>query len=57
MDARNGWPFARLYMLLVALAVAEAFAREGVSWFEEPVSSDDHGLELRRADAERYAIQ
>lgn len=32
-----------------ALAMAEAFAREDVSWFEEPVSSDDlAGLRLLR---------
>jgi L-alanine-DL-glutamate epimerase-like enolase superfamily enzyme len=32
-----------------ALAFAEAFAQEGVSWFEEPVSSDDlDGLRLIR---------
>ncbi|MGH3029441.1 MAG: enolase C-terminal domain-like protein [Gaiellaceae bacterium] len=32
-----------------ALAFAEAFALEGVSWFEEPVSSDDlEGLRLLR---------
>lgn len=32
-----------------ALAFAEAFAAEGVSWFEEPVSSDDlEGLRLLR---------
>jgi L-alanine-DL-glutamate epimerase-like enolase superfamily enzyme len=32
-----------------ALAFAEAFARESVSWFEEPVSSDDlEGLRLLR---------
>ncbi|HEY6822017.1 MAG TPA: enolase C-terminal domain-like protein [Burkholderiales bacterium] len=32
-----------------ALAQAEAFARDGVSWFEEPVSSDDlEGLRLLR---------
>jgi L-alanine-DL-glutamate epimerase-like enolase superfamily enzyme len=32
-----------------ALAQAEAFARDGVSWFEEPVSSDDlEGLRLVR---------
>jgi L-alanine-DL-glutamate epimerase-like enolase superfamily enzyme len=32
-----------------ALALAEAFAFEGVSWFEEPVSSDDlEGLRLLR---------
>ena len=32
-----------------ALAFAEAFAREGVTWFEEPVSSDDlEGLRLIR---------
>jgi L-alanine-DL-glutamate epimerase-like enolase superfamily enzyme len=33
-----------------ALALAETFAAEGVSWFEEPVSSDDlEGLRLLRA--------
>jgi L-alanine-DL-glutamate epimerase-like enolase superfamily enzyme len=32
-----------------ALALADAFASEGVSWFEEPVSSDDlEGLRLMR---------
>lgn len=32
-----------------ALAMAERFAREGVTWFEEPVSSDDlDGLRLLR---------
>jgi L-alanine-DL-glutamate epimerase-like enolase superfamily enzyme len=32
-----------------ALAMAEAFAEEGVAWFEEPVSSDDlEGLRLLR---------
>lgn len=32
-----------------ALAAAEGFANSGVSWFEEPVSSDDlHGLRLLR---------
>jgi L-alanine-DL-glutamate epimerase-like enolase superfamily enzyme len=32
-----------------ALAQAEAFARDGVNWFEEPVSSDDlEGLRLLR---------
>ncbi|MEW5729846.1 MAG: enolase C-terminal domain-like protein [Pseudomonadota bacterium] len=32
-----------------ALAMAERFAREGVAWFEEPVSSDDlEGLRLLR---------
>jgi len=32
-----------------ALAFAEAFAREGVTWFEEPVSSEDvEGLRLLR---------
>jgi L-alanine-DL-glutamate epimerase-like enolase superfamily enzyme len=32
-----------------ALAMAEAFARHGVTWFEEPVSSDDlEGLRLLR---------
>jgi L-alanine-DL-glutamate epimerase-like enolase superfamily enzyme len=32
-----------------ALALAERFARSGVSWFEEPVSSDDlHGFRLLR---------
>jgi len=32
-----------------ALALAERFAEEGVSWFEEPVSSDDlEGLRLMR---------
>ena len=32
-----------------ALALAEAFAGEGVAWFEEPVSSDDlEGLRLLR---------
>jgi L-alanine-DL-glutamate epimerase-like enolase superfamily enzyme len=35
-----------------ALAFAEAFARERVSWFEEPVSSDDlEGLRLLRDSA------
>ncbi len=30
------------YAVKQALAFAEDFARHGVSWFEEPVSSDDH---------------
>jgi L-alanine-DL-glutamate epimerase-like enolase superfamily enzyme len=35
-----------------ALRFAEAFAREGVTWFEEPVSSDDlEGLRLVREGA------
>jgi L-alanine-DL-glutamate epimerase-like enolase superfamily enzyme len=35
-----------------ALAQAEAFAAQNVSWFEEPVSSDDHdGLRLLRERA------
>jgi L-alanine-DL-glutamate epimerase-like enolase superfamily enzyme len=43
------------YVTKQALALAEEFARLGVSWFEEPVSSDDlEGLRLlsQRAPAE-----
>lgn len=37
------------YSAKQALALAEEFVREGVSWFEEPVSSDDlDGLRLLR---------
>jgi L-alanine-DL-glutamate epimerase-like enolase superfamily enzyme len=40
------------YDVPVARAQAEAFSRQGVTWFEEPVSSDDlAGLARVRADA------
>jgi hypothetical protein len=40
------------YTRTQALAMAEAFAESGVTWFEEPVSSDDlEGLRMLRERA------
>ena len=46
VDANGAYPTKR------ALALAGEFARQGVTWFEEPVSSDDlEGLRLMRERA------